>query len=87
MKVKGHLIVDNPEDFVLEKTLVRTDKMTAEELEACAVKIGKLVTADKFMRMVKSPSELARTARDMIKDRRSMKKGMEKLWRVVFGIK
>jgi len=66
---------------------VRTDKMSAELLEACAVEIGKLITTDKFMRMVKNPNELARTARDMMKSRRSMKKGMEKLWRVACGVK
>ena len=85
LRKKGHLIVDNSEDFVLEKTLVRTDKMSAELLEACAVEIGKLITTDKFMRMVKNPNELARTARDMMKSRRSMKKGMEKVLQIVFG--
>jgi len=87
LRKKGHLVIDNPEDFVLEKTLVRTDKMSTELLEASAVEIGKLVTKDKIMRMVKSPRELARTTKDVMKDRRSMKKGMEKLWRVAFGIK
>ena len=86
LKIKGHLIVDNSEDFILEKILVRTDKMTAEELEACAVKIGKMVTADKFTRMIKHPSELVRTVKDMMKDRRSMRKGMRKLWRVALGM-
>ncbi len=87
LREKGYLVVDNSEDFVLEKTLVRTDKMTAEQLETCAIEIGKTVTTDKFMRMVKNPSELARTAKDMMKDRKSMIKGMEKLWRVAFRIK
>ena len=87
VREKGHLIVDNPENFVLEKTLVRTDEMTAEQLEASAIEIGKTITADKFARMVKHPSEFVRTVKDMMKDRRSMIKGMEKLWRVAFGIK
>jgi len=87
LRQKGHLVVDNPEDFVLEKTLVRTDKMSADELEACAVMIGKLVTNDKLMRMLKNPTELVRTAKDMMKSRKSIVKGMSKLWQLAFGVR
>ena len=83
LRAKGQLVIDDPEDFVLEKTLVRTDVMTSEELEKWAVTIGEMVTKDKFQKMMCNPNELIRTARDTMKSKKSIQKGIEKLWHII----
>lgn len=83
VRAKGHLLVENPEDFVLERTLVRTDEMTGDELEEWAVRIGKMVTREKFRRMLTNPSELVRTVRDVMRDKKSVGRTVGKLWKIV----
>lgn len=83
VRAKGHLLVDNPEDFVLEKTLVRTDGMTGEELEEWATGIGRMVTQDKLGKMLGNPKELGRTVRDILRDKKGIKRGLGKLWDTV----
>jgi len=55
VRENGHALCDC-EDFILGKTLVRTDSLSGDELEAWARKISKVVLKDKLVSLLRSPS-------------------------------